>query len=129
MGILKDNIAQGISNIVSVIRSIPDMVGDVIKSLVIPSGSPLMELRELIDEKYPFIAQLSVWIQSLNYGDYSEGAPNFSIVYNGETYNLIDFSLFAQYRPLVLGISSALLVTSFIFWLIKFVPKLLKGVN
>lgn len=120
---------ERIKDVVSVVRAIPDIIAENMKSLVIPSGSPLLKLRATIDEKYPFISQLSVWVNSLTYGDYSENAPNFSITYNGETYNLIDFSLFSQYRSLVHAISSILLVTSFIFWLIKFVPKLLKGLN
>ena len=118
-----------VSDIIDNIKRIPEAVADKLIYLFVPTGSGVDGLKNLINEKYPFISQLGVWIQSLTYGDYSEDAPNFSITYNGETYNLIDFTLFEQYRLIVLGISSVLLLTSFIFWLVKFVPKLLKGVN
>lgn len=103
---------------------------DGLKELFVPSYNPIDEVKSKIENKYTFLSQISEISNSL-FAGFSESSapPSFTVTYRGKTMTIVDFSAFVSYRSTVHGIIIAIAWTTFILWLIKFVPQLLKGVS
>lgn len=102
---------------------------DGLKELFVPSYNPIDEVKSKIESKYTFLSQISE-ISNTLFADFSESSapPSFTVTYRGKTMTIVDFSAFVSYRSTVHGIIIAIAWTTFVLWLIKFIPQLLKGV-
>lgn len=132
---LFDNLGSLFSNllndIITYIKAIPQATADLFSTLFnylfVPSDNIFNDFETLIKEKFGIFFQLKEIIFDLTTLDSSESAPEFKLNYAGHSLNIIDFSMFAQYRTLIHNI--IILITSFFFieWLIVSAPSIVMG--
>ena len=121
MAVLKDTVTSGLTEL-------GNNILNGLKDLFIPTFSPLGRVHKLIYDKLPLLDQLFHIFRSV-LGDTSELAPTFAISYKGNTYNIVDFSVFTPYRPVLFIIQNAIYWYLFIRWFIKFIPSLMSGIG
>lgn len=121
MELLKDSITSGLTDL-------GNNILNGLKDMFIPTFSPLWKIRSLIHDKLPPLDQL-LHIFGNVLGDTSEYAPTFSITYKGNTYNIVDFSVFTPYRPILFIIQNAIYWYLFVRWFIKFIPSIISGIG
>lgn len=125
LGNVCTDIMQSITNVG---KAIIDGFTDSLKILFVPSYNPASEVKDKLDSKFAFVSQLkSITSELFNDFDDDSDYPSFTITYKGTTYNIIDFSLYAPYRATVHSIIIAISWTYFVLWMVKYLPRLVKG--
>lgn len=128
---LGDLLSNLLNSVIEYIKSIPqatvDLFSTLFKFLFVPSENLFNDFKTLLEEKFGIFLQLKQLTLDLTTLDSSESAPEFKISYAGHSLNIIDFSMFAQYRSLIHNI--IILITSFFFikWLIVSAPSIVMG--
>lgn len=65
------------------------------------------EIYNNFNSKLPIIAQIKEFLVEVRYVSYSENIPEFEVTFNNKygngTYEIIDFSYFAEYRNYILN--------------------------
>lgn len=102
-------------------------IGDLLKFLFVPSDNLGDEFKAKIEEKMPFISQISQAIDSFLNIDGSTQEPNFSITYYGASAKIVDFSLVEKYIPIIHSIIIAIAWGTFIFRIYKRIPSIIGG--
>lgn len=128
-----DNIKNGFKDIGSFIKDIPQAISDTLDTLFnklfVPDKTPLDDIKTKFDNKFPIINQVSQLVKDLfNYSD-TDSMQAFTITYKGQTHSIINFEPFLPYRQTVKVIISLISWLYFIFWCLKFIPKMLGGIN
>lgn len=120
-----------LNDIINYIKAIPQSTSDLFRTLFeflfFPSENLFNDFKTLIEDKFGIFFQLKEITMDLTTLDSSESAPEFTITYAGHTLNIIDFSMFSQYRTFIHNI--IILITSFFFiqWLIVSAPAIVMG--
>ncbi len=106
-----------------------ELLGDLLKWLFVPTENSFEGLQEKFNTKFAFVNQIKEMFSNLlGFNNYSETLPIFSITYEGQNLNIIDFSLFVDYRLWVHGIILAIAWFCFIRKLYNRLPILIGGV-
>lgn len=98
---------QSITKVWDWLVAFPNMLWDGLKSLFIPHDgffqNEFNELRQIFYDRIPLLGQCLDFFQAVIAGatQPSTNYPVFSFDYKGATYNIFDFSVFAQYRGFV----------------------------
>ena len=133
MEVLEKSITGGINNLYTLLIDYPSTMisklSDLFVYLFVPSNNVTDHIASLINDKYPFIAQMGSLTKQVVFGDYSETAPTFSINFKGKSLRIIDFTAILPYRPILLTIETFIIVVGFINWLLRFIPSLLSGIG
>lgn len=128
---LGDLLSNLFNSAIDYIKAIPqstvDLFSTLFEYLFVPSDNLFNDFETLIKEKFGIFFQLKQLTLDLTTLDSSEVAPSFKITYAGHTLNIIDFSMFAQYRSLIHNI--IILISGFFFvkWLIVSAPSIVMG--
>lgn len=99
-----------------------------LKEFFIPTFNPLTEFIDVISSRFGFLPQIVTILKGF-FVDISDEAPIFAINFKGKLINIIDFSVFEPYRPLLFTIQYSIYTYYFLNWLIKFIPRLLGGIG
>lgn len=111
----------------SVTSGITNGIGNILKTLFIPSDNLGSDLKDKMMDKFPFIQQLTELVNTfLNLGD-DVVEPNFTIKAYGVSAKIIDFSLIEDYIPIVHTIIIAIAWASFIIKFYKRIPSIIGG--
>lgn len=121
------DILEGIKNVGEFI------IGGILEGLeylFVPSYNPISEIKAKIEERYSFITQMTELAGRLfkDFGS-SSSPPSFSITYGGHKMEIVNWKIYQPYRATVHSIIIAVTWVFFVIWVIKFIPKLLKGVD
>lgn len=99
-----------------------ELLGNLLKFLFVPEGNTFENIQEKINTKFIFVNQIKEMFSNLlGYNSYGDTLPTFSINYEGQTLNIIDFSLFTDYRNWLHGI---ILAVAWFFYIRKLYNKL-----
>lgn len=136
---LPSNIANNIKGffeqlaerIESGLNSLKNGIIDGLKTLFIPSDNAFTDIQDIINEKFGFLSQIKEMLSSIINASFtlSEEAPKFNLTIYGTELSIIDWSLYAPYRPIVHGIIIAIAYIGFIMRLIKRIPKIIGGIS
>lgn len=128
-----DYIGKPIRAIYNIIFNFEDTFKAILEYLFVPSSNCINEFETIINEKYPFISDIPTVIDRvLNSFRYtsSQSPPEFNINIYGSTVNIFNISwLDNATRLFIRGIIGGLALYHFAMWLIRFIPKLLKGLD
>lgn len=106
-----------------------ELLGNLLKTLFVPEKSPLENFKQKVQDKLYFVTQISEMFSTLlGNVDYGTTTPSFSITYYGQTVNIIDFSLFVNYRMWLHGIILAIAWFMYIRKLFNKLPNIIGGV-
>lgn len=106
-----------------------ELLGNLLKWLFVPEQSSFEDLQEKFNTKFAFVNQIKQMFSNLlGFNDYSETLPTFSINYEGQNLNIIDFSLFTNYRVWLHGIILSIAWFCYIRKLYNKLPQLIGGV-
>lgn len=90
-------------------KKIIELLQNVLEFLFKPSDNNFNELSEKVNEKFAFIDQIKVLLNSLlGFNNYGDKPPTFEITYENNTVSIIDFSMFLEYRIWLHGIILAI---------------------
>lgn len=105
-----------------------DNFGEKLKSFFIPTFDPVKDLWAEFSSRFGFVEQCFTVVKGL-FTDISDEAPVFAFNYKDSTYNIIDFSVFEPYRPLLFMIQYTIYTYRFSDWTIKNIPSILEGLG
>lgn len=126
---LGQNILDMIKSIKDIPQAISDLLDTLFNKLFVPDKTPLDDIKSKFDNKFPIINQVSQLVKDLfNYSD-TDSMQSFTITYKGQTHTIINFEPFLPYRQTVKVIISLISWLYFVFWCLKFIPKMLGGIN
>lgn len=130
---LWSGLTKSLKTIVDVTLSIPKKIitglEELFKFLFVPSDGFFDDIKDLFNDKFPFISQISnLFVDFTGYAT-GENIPVFTFTYNGKELPLVDFSNFTFVRTTLHSIIIVIAYYKFIMWLISYVPKFLKGVD
>lgn len=102
-----------------------------LKKLFVPSTDCFTDLYNNFNNKFGFIGTIKSVIDELfAYSDYgSDNYPTFTFTYAGVTQNIIDFSIFDNYRQLFHTIVVFVCWVPFLLRTYKKIPNLINGEN
>lgn len=129
-----ENIKNGFLDLGQRVIELPCKIIELLKELFellfVPEKTPVDDIKDIIDKKFPVINQITDIVNGLfvKYGD-TTATPRFTVTYKGQTYNILNLDWYIPYRNIVCGIIICIAWLSFVFWLVRFVPKMLGGVN
>lgn len=130
-----DNIKNGflsignwLKDIFDNLQNLPTVIKDFLIDLFKPTYSPYDDVKSHFDTKFGFVNQIFQLTDSL-FDDFrsSDSPPIFSITWNDKEYTIFNFEVINDYRPIWQGIIIAIAWVNFVFWFLKFVPRLVKG--
>lgn len=108
---------------------IVEFFSNLFKFLFIPTEDSFIQFQNKINDKFYFVNQIANMFSSLlgnfNYGN---NVPTFSITYYGHTLNIIDFSLFVNYKDWLHGIILSIAWFLYVRKLYNKLPSLIGGV-
>lgn len=141
---VSNSILDNVKNLVSSIINLPVKIAESIQGffitlgntiiekleyLFIPSGDNLFsDVKDIISEKFGIFNQLFDLASILIHYDFSEEPPDFNITLYGHTITIVDWDLFAKYRPFIHGIIIFIAYYFFIQRLIKRIPQIIRGI-
>lgn len=117
-----------LQDIIDNIKNIPTTIRDFLIELFKPTYSPYEDVKSEFDNKFSFMSQVFSLVDSL-FSDFNSNdkPPVFSINWNGSEYTIFNFSVINDYRAIWQGVIIAIAWVNFVFWLLKFAPRLIKG--
>lgn len=130
-----DNIKNGflsignwLKDIFDNLQNLPTTIKDFLIELFKPTYSPYEEVKSQFDTKFSFMGQVFSLVDTL-FSDFNSNdkPPVFSINWNGSEYTIFNFSIINEYRAIWQGVIIAIAWVNFVFWLLKFAPRLIKG--
>ena len=124
---ITNTLADVISAIVGLPSTIVSGFQDLLEFLFVPSDNLFTELQEVIEQKFEVFFDLESLISEIASVNLYQGTPHFEITYKGKTYEIIDFSMFDDYRIYITSLSSFLMIFSTLMWLLKNAPNIIHG--
>lgn len=128
---LGNSLSSLLNSVIDYIKAIPqstvDLFSTLFEYLFVPSDNLFNDFEILLKEKFGIFFQLKQLTLDLTTLDSSESAPSFTITYAGHTLNIIDFSMFSQYRSLIHNIIILICGFFFVKWLIVSAPSIVMG--
>lgn len=115
-GIIMDNV---ISFIVNLPSNIMTLLEDLLVFLFVPSDEFIVDRTEMLEDRFGFILHIRDFFEIINQENVYDGVPKFTIHYQGKTYNIIDFSMFENYRTFIRNISSFIMIFNTWLWIVK----------
>ena len=115
-GIIMDNV---ISFIVNLPSNIMALLQELLVFLFVPSDEFIVDRTEMLEDRFGFILHLKDFFEIINNENVYDGVPKFTINYQGKTYNIIDFSIFENYRSFIRNISSFIMIFYTWLWIVK----------
>lgn len=123
-----------LSNLLDAIIDLPSNIIDLLKlaliELFVPDETPIEDIKEIFNTKYPIIDQIGDIAIGL-FDEFSDTntPPKFTVSINGNTYNIINLDWYSDYKSVVKGILITLAWVYFVQWILKFLPRLLGGID
>lgn len=125
------SIGNKLENVISVIVDIPNIIitglQNLLEFLFVPSDNLFTELQEVVEQKFGIFYDLESLVSEIASVNLYQGTPHFEITYKGKTYEIIDFSIFDDYRIYITSLSSFLMIFSTLMWLLKNAPNIIHG--
>ncbi len=126
-------IANGLESVWNSIVDLGQTLLDGISSFFVPHEGFFDEtfgsIKSKFESKFGGDNQLATIFDTLFNNNYDSGvAPTFSIEIYGSTCNIIDFSMFLDYRVYIHGIIICIAYVLFAIKLSKRIPKLIGGI-
>lgn len=127
---LKDGITSKLNELKQGISNIANAIGNKLQELFVPDELTAIEdIKATVNDKFPFIAQLSDIFDGLFNFDDEATPPTFTFSWMGAEASVIDFAPFVPLRTPIHVIIALFVWIRFVMWLIDFVPKLLGGIG
>lgn len=127
------NITNTLLDVISAIVGLPSTIvsgfQDLLEFLFVPSDNLFSELQDVIEQKFEVFFDLESLISEIASVNLYQGTPHFEITYKGKTYEIIDFSMFDDYRIYITSLSSFLMIFSTLMWLLKNAPNIIHGTS
>lgn len=121
-------VQNGITTIVQNIIELPSNIMITLRETIIflfkPDTNAFSEIEDLIKEKFNILFQIRELISETLDINLYKGTPHFEVKYKDKTYELIDFSMFDNYRIWICSISGFLMIFDVIMWLIRNAPNI-----
>lgn len=106
-----------------------ELLGSLLKFLFVPTENSFNSIQEKINTRFYFLNQIKeLFFNLIGYNNYGSELPIFSINYYGQTVNIIDFSLFTNYRIWLHGIILAVAWFYYLRKLYNNLPRIIGGV-
>ena len=138
---MRDSIVNGLNNIellthslVSSLSNLPsniiNLLEQLFNKLFVPTDTPFDDIKNIFNTKYPIINQITDITSGLfgEYGD-TDTPPQFFVTINGKQCNILSLDWYAPYRHIVKGILICLAWLYFVFWIVRYSPRMLGGVT
>lgn len=138
---MRDSIVNGLNNIellthslLSSISNLPTNIINLLESLFnklfVPNDTPVEDIKNIFNAKYPIINQITYITSGLfdDYGD-TDIPPQFTVTIQNKQCNILSLDWYAPYRHIVKGILICLAWLYFVFWIVRYAPRMLGGVT
>ena len=127
---LKEGITSKLNELKQGILNIANAIGNKLKELFVPEEITAIEdIKAIVNEKFPFIAQLGDIFDGLFSFSDSSTPPTFTFSWKGAEAPIIDFASFVSLRTPIHVIIALFVWIRFVMWLVDYVPKLLGGIG
>lgn len=125
--LIQNVVTSIVQSIVDLPQNIIELLQETIIFLFKPDSDIFNEVEELVNEKFNILFQVRELIDETLDINLYKGTPHFEVTYQNKTYELIDFSMFNEYRVWICAISSFLMIFDTIMWLIRNAPNIVNN--
>lgn len=117
------SIKDGVLNVITSVVELPGKIGttimELLKTLFIPTYNPIEETKKKLEEKVGFVHDCYDMVSTAIKEGSADAPPKFQISYKGYKLDIVDFSMFSDYRSTVHAIIIGLFWFRFLLWLLK----------
>ena len=124
------SIGQNIVNaITGLAQTIIDSLHNLLVFLFVPEGTIFDNMYNIMAERFQIFFQVKDVLEDIYSFDYNNDMPHFKITLFGVQMDIIDFTLFSQYRKFIHNIIIFLAYYGFLKYLLHTAPAVINGLG